>query len=468
MEGHLHSITTLEATRSTTLSEVQAIHDAAQNENRELTDEERTSARSLMDRIGNLDEDIARVTLLDAEATRQANSGESDPLGNVRNPDREWYERTRRFSVRALLAHHVQRALMPDAASRHLLPDIGFETEIQQELEKRSDRTPSGDVPGIGLTIPLNALLPHPDHIDAVLATRNITGSDASNLRPTEHLADQYIPGLRNAPVAERLGARVIRGLRGNVAIPAANALAAVGWVADDSAFPETTPTFQQKTMSPKLVGGWTEYSRLAMLQSSPELEQLLRDDLSMTVNRAIDLATFVDAGANGPDGIGSDASNIFDRTNDTNGKLMDYGEVVAMESAVEAANLAGDNGQMLAWAINAKTKGRLRRTYRPNEARPNMPIYDNRRQNIDGTRTAISNALPSDGTKGTGTNLSTVVVGDWSQLILGFWEDAQVVVNPYAESQFKKGSYLIRVIATADMARRYDAAWQRLTDVVN
>ena len=453
------SITALTAERSKALDDLQAVHDKASEESRELTDEERTSTRSIMSRIKNLDEDIDQVKLLDAEANRSGDEDPDESLAGALRPDQEWYEKTRKFSVRKLLSHQVEMAYRRDSMSKHTLPDIGFEMEISQELAQRSGRAYEG------LPIPLAALLPHPDHLDAVLATRAI-GAQA-NLRPTDHLADQYIPGLRNAPIAERLGARVLRGLKGNIAIPAANALASVGWKADATSFDETTPTFQQKTMSPKFVGGWIEYSRQAMLQSSPELEQLLRDDLQATVNRAIDLATFVDAGGSGPDGIGSDANNIFDRTGDTNGKALTYAETVDMESAVEAANLGGEDGDALAWAINAKTKGKLRRTYRQTGSNVEQPIYDNRTKTVDGTRTAITNALPSNRSKGSGRNLSTVVVGDWSQLIIGYWEDADVVVNPYAETQFKKGSFLIRVIATADMTSRYAAAWERLTDVI-
>ena len=96
------------------------------------------------------------------------------------------------------------------------------------------------------------------------------TASAGGNLKPTDHLGGSYIESLRNQMVLKGLGARVISGLRGDVAIPAANAATTHYWVGENGAPTEGAPTFRQVTMSPKPVAGYVDMSRLLLQQSDP------------------------------------------------------------------------------------------------------------------------------------------------------------------------------------------------------
>ena len=75
-------------------------------------------------------------------------------------------------------------------------------------------------------------------------------------------------------------------------------------WVAENAAITPADPTFDSVTLTPKHVGSITEFSRNLLLQSSPEIEGLLRQDFAATLARAIDAAALIGGGSNEPTGI--------------------------------------------------------------------------------------------------------------------------------------------------------------------
>ncbi len=79
---------------------------------------------------------------------------------------------------------------------------------------------------------------------------------------PTDHLAGEFIPVLRNALAVSGLGARLLPGLVGSAEIPRQSGSIAAGWVNENAEFPESDLTFDSVTLGPKHVGALTQYSR--------------------------------------------------------------------------------------------------------------------------------------------------------------------------------------------------------------
>lgn len=98
----------------------------------------------------------------------------------------------------------------------------------------------------------------------------------------------------------------------------------------------------------------------------------------------------------------------------------------MAAETALATAN---QNGRRLGWLINAATRGKLKNTLldagsgrflmEENDTLMEYPV-------------AMSNMVPANGTKGTGTALSAAIFGDWSQLFIGQWGGIDLLVDPY------------------------------------
>src|SRR3546814_5998993 len=125
----------------------------------------------------------------------------------------------------------------------------------------------------------------------SALETRVNTTGSAGALVPTEHRPQDYIQPLRNRLLARRLGVRVLSGLHGNVSIPKHGTGVSTGWVAENSAVPDSTVAPVNVTLTPKHAGGVTEMSRQLIMQSSPDVEQLIRDDFAAVLAQAIDSA---------------------------------------------------------------------------------------------------------------------------------------------------------------------------------
>ncbi len=100
-----------------------------------------------------------------------------------------------------------------------------------------------------------------------------------------------------------KMGARMLDGLVGNIAIPKLSAGATAYWVDPDSTTgpTESKQTFGQVALSPKTVGGMTDISRQLLQQSSPSVDMLIEDDLQKILAIAIDAAALRLARVNNP-----------------------------------------------------------------------------------------------------------------------------------------------------------------------
>jgi hypothetical protein len=52
------------------------------------------------------------------------------------------------------------------------------------------------------------------------------------------------------------------------------------------------------------------------------------------------------------------------------------------------------------------------------------------------------------------------LILGDFSQVLLGVWSEVDILVNPYAEPAYSRGGIQVRAMATADIAVRHPAGF--------
>jgi HK97 family phage major capsid protein len=66
-----------------------------------------------------------------------------------------------------------------------------------------------------------------------------------------------------------------------------------------------------------------------------------------------------------------------------------------------------------------------------------------------------------------TGTpNTGKLILGDWSQVMLGIWSEVDILVNPFSETAYSKGNVLVRAMSTVDIAVRQPTAFVFAEDV--
>ena len=89
----------------------------------------------------------------------------------------------------------------------------------------------------------------------------------------------------------------------------------------------------------------------------------------------------------------------------------------------------------------------------------------------IQGPMYDVSGASPVNVTNQlaakTGTpNTGRLIVGDFSQLIVGEWGSAEILANPYAAGYYEAGAVQLRILATMDMVCRNPKAFVAVEDI--
>jgi HK97 family phage major capsid protein/HK97 family phage prohead protease len=270
------------------------------------------------------------------------------------------------------------------------------------------------------------------------------TPTAGGNLVATELLSGSFIDALRNAMVLSGLGVRMLTGLQGQIAIPKLTGAATAYWVAENGAPNESQQTVGQVTMSPKTVGAYTDISRRLLLQSSVDVESMVQNDLATVLGLAVQQAAINGSGAsNQPSGLLTLVTPSV--IGGTNGLAPTWAHAVALETGVAVAN--ADVGSM-AYLTNAKVRGKLKSTEKFS-AGTGAPVWAEGSTPINGYRAAVTNAVPSNLTKGTSSGVcSAILFGNFSDLLIGMWGGLDLMVDPYTGST----AGTVRVVALQDV----------------
>ena len=289
----------------------------------------------------------------------------------------------------------------------------GFEFEVSAAVAERMGNTPKG------LYVPL----------DVMRRDLTVAGS-AGNTVSTNVMAGSFIETLENAMVTNALGATILRDLVGNVAIPRMTAGSTAYWVAENGDITESDQTFDQVTLSPKTVGAMTEISRKTLLQSSLDIEALIRNELAMRLALAIDSkAVTGDGTSNTPTGIMS-TSGIGSKTFAALGAPT-FGEVVDVESQVSIDNaLMGS----LSYLTTAAMAGGMKQ--KAKDAGSGRFVIEDGQAN--GYPVALSNTVTAN----------SLLFGNWADLLIGFWGGLDVNVDTSTGS----ASGRVRVVSLQDV----------------
>lgn len=292
---------------------------------------------------------------------------------------------------------------------------------------------------------------------DLTAGTNNAGGfTVATDMRPGD-----FISMLRNAMVIDQLGARMLTGLVGQVAIPKQSGAATAYWVAENTAPTESQQVLAQVTMTPKTVGAFTDISRRLLLQSSIDVENMVQGDLAAVLGLAIQQAAINGTGAsNQPTGLLTAITSTV--IGGTNGLAPTWQNMIDLETGVSAAN--ADIGSM-AYLTNAKMRGKLKSTQKFTGTN-GMPVWDAGNTPINGYRCGVTNAVPSNLTKGTSTGVcSAAIFGNFSDLIIGMWGTLDLLVDPYTGST--AGTVRVVTLQDVDVAIRNIESFTTMVDAL-
>ena len=261
------------------------------------------------------------------------------------------------------------------------------------------------------------------------------------NLVATELDAGSFIDLLRNASALDQAGATVLTGLTGNLAIPRQSGAGTAYWVAESGAPTESQQTVDQVSLTPKTVAAFTDYSRRLMIQSSIDVENMVRTDLARVLALKIDLAGLYGTGSNG-EPLGLKLTTGIG-TEDFAADTPTFAEVVALESDVATANaLLGSP----VYLMNAAMRGGLKTKAKDTGS----GLFVMEGNEVNGYQGVLSNQVAS----------GDLWFGNFADLIIGYFSGLDLMVDPYTNST----SGTVRVVAMqdVDIAVRHPESFSR------
>jgi HK97 family phage major capsid protein/HK97 family phage prohead protease len=321
------------------------------------------------------------------------------------------------MSAKEVREFSFQRAInaLANPQDRKLWEAAAFERECSEAAAAKAGKTAQG------IMVP-NEVLRRDLTVGSASAAGDLVGTD---FRP-----GSFIELLRNRSALAGLGVTSLTGLSGNVAIPRQTGPATAYWVAESGAPTESNQTVDQVNLSPKTVGAFTDYSRRLMLQSSIDVEQMIRQDLATVLALEIDRVGLYGLGnSNQPLGI---KLTTGINTEDFGAATPTYAEVVSMESKIAADN--ADIGAM-AYLMNATMRGALKTKDKGTDT--GAYVFEPG-GTVNGYTAVVSNQVAS----------GDIFFAVWSQLIMAMWSGLDLTVDPYTHST----SGTVRVVALQDV----------------
>jgi len=363
-----------------------------------------------------------------------------------------------RFNITA----GIRAALSGDWSSY----EAGLVREMSAEVQKSMGRAPSAER---AFFIPFSALS---------RATYGTSGATTGgNLVQTDLLDQDFIEFLRNRSVMLAAGVRTMPGLQGNVAIPRRSGIASTYYLSSQvTAITQSESTFDQVTLSPKNLAALSKYSRQTLLQSTPGIEQLVRTDLIDGINVAMDLGILNVSGASGqPLGI-MGTSGIGSVAIGTNGGAITMETLVNLETELTIDNVPVDRNSVN-YITNAKVMGNLKKLRAGGSTTTDGPFLVNDNllaigrgatpSVVNGYGIYVTNQVPSTLTKGTSSGVcSAVVIGDFSQAMVGLWGNGLEITVGEDSDDFSKALTSVRGIVTYDVAVRDPKCFAACLDV--
>ena len=320
-----------------------------------------------------------------------------------------------------------------------------FEFEVCREAANLAEVTPKGV------------------YIPNEILNRSMSVGDLSKGGHTvvgENLGSNSIIELiyNNSVLLER--AKVFPGLKGDLTVVRELSGFEAFWVGENEEVTESDYEFETIVLKPKSVGASTYVTRKMLLQSDLIVDQFVSRNLGAKIGLAIDLAGFHGTGtSNQPRGV-FNTTGVNVVYLGPNGGGITRNALINMEAAVVESNVDSDN---LSFVANNKVRGALRRV-NIDDGSGKFLLPDNSSELI-GHEALFTNQILSNIRKGTRDNLSAMLFGDLSKIIIGEWGGLDIVVDPMTHS--RRGGIQFTAFKDVDISVERPSSFSIMTDII-
>lgn len=336
--------------------------------------------------------------------------------------------------------------------------EAGFEREMADEVQRRTGRAARGVyVPDFAWRAGAMATA-----ATGAVGDENVV----DNFIPTVHRGDMFIEALRARQVMANLGVTFMGGLTNRIKMPKFSAGATAAFVEELGNVADQSQTDAGVTLQPRTMGAYVDISRLALKESVPALDRIVQDDLLRAAADLIESAAISGSGSGGaPTGIlnNGDVGNV-DISAGTDVAALTWADLTDLVKTVEDAD-GVINAQTLGWLSNPKVKAKMANTVKVSSTDSIMLLNDPW-NSIYGYRAEFTSNVPSNLNPGDGgTDASALIFGDFSQLIVGLFGGADIMIDETTGGL--AGTTRIIMHQDIDVAIRHGASFA-ITDEVS
>ena len=263
-----------------------------------------------------------------------------------------------------------------------------------------------------------------------------------------------------------KFGVIPMTGLFGNIAFPRTTAITAA-WKTEVASVTGTNPTLDQVSLSPKRLPNLIEASK-TLLSNSQVSDGWLLEQIMKSIVSQLEYASIQGSGvAPIPTGI-INTSGIGDYAIGAQGGAPTYAAILDLLSDIGQANANYENigiltnPIMMAKLMGTQTFPSSSNGQAVTQFGPNG-IAD---ATTAGFKSAFTTNVPSTLTKGTNTDCSAIIAGDFSELIVGQWGGLEMYVDPI--TKMEQSITRVYVESFWDIALKHPGSFAAILDARN
>jgi hypothetical protein len=327
------------------------------------------------------------------------------------------------FTQKELQRYSVTKALAE--ISNQCAP--GFYAEGTIGLEKECHEALASRMKQFGHT-PNGFLLPI-----AALKSLNVTTATAGGFLVAQDFVT-IAPALRSKSVVISLGAQVFENLRGDLALPLESTASQAQWLAELEQLSGPDSAYSNTILSPRRCASMATLSKQLLSQNSFGVENFVRDSLLRTISTAIDKGALSGAGNEEPLGV----LNMDGTTSVTFGGTVTRAKAIDFQDGLTTANVGNTPDTSLAYITSPGVASAWQQI--PEVATFPQWLWDGNQWagTVAGLPARSTNNVTDD----------RVICGDWSRLVVGFWNSEAIEI--LADSYTQKKSGLVEILGTA------------------
>lgn len=424
----MNRITHLKELRGAKLKELDALRLSA--EKRSFTDDERKTFDALAIEVEGMNKDVERENRAAGLAANEA----------IKTEAAEQIDAKIGLSKKEIRGYSLTKVINALASNS---PLDGVEREASDAEAKRIGRDPQG------IFVPAEIFARGRE-----FRTNQVqVASDGGYLVGVDNMHGETVSLLRNQAQVLGLGARVLSGLKNDVAIPRVLTGATAYWVSETGSISQTSATFGQIAMKPRRLGASVPYTKQLLAQGGVGIDSFISDDILGAFAVELDRVAISGAGATEPLGILNLASG--DRATSVSfGAAATWAKVVSFETNVATANADRQPGKY-AYLTTPATRGVWKSAVKvTNQA---SFLWEAGANMVNGYDAAVTNQFPTSGT------LNQVIFGNFSQVVYGEWVGADVTVDPLTSA--RTGQIIVTIQKFVDMVIRQGKAFAISSD---